>query len=219
MTHLSDHRTRQTALPTALSCFALLLAACGGGETADAPPSDTPAAPQGIYGSAPSAAGGTPSVIMLRPIGSTVALPPREAPVMDQLGLAFSPALLLVRLAETASFTNSETITHNVRLAFSDNDSTVLDAETDPGAHADFLFDREGGYEVTCDHHPGMRAFVFVTSAPYVVFADHAGAFRLADVPPGSYTLAVWSVDAARRSEQALEVAGPSTEVVLSPAL
>jgi len=137
---------------------------------------------------------------------------------MDQLGLAFSPMLLLVRVGETVTFTNSETVTHNVKLAFSDDDAIVLDAETDPAGRVDFLFDREGGYEVTCDHHPGMRAFVYVTSAPYATFAANNGNFRIADVPAGSYTLSVWSVDPTRRSERTLEVTGPSTEVSLGGA-
>ena len=193
-------------------------AACGG-EPADTPPREATPAPQGVYGTAPAAVAGTPSIITLTPTGSAAApLPARENPVMDQLGLAFSPGLLLVRVGETATFTNSETITHNVRLTFSDNDSTVLDAETDPTGHVDFLYDRGGGYEVTCDHHPGMRAFVYVTSAPYAVFAANNGSFRITDVPPGSYTLAVWSVDPAQRSERTLEVTGPSTEVTPGPA-
>lgn len=198
---------------------ALMVAACGG-ESGDAPPPpEATPAPQGVYGTAPAAVAGTPSVITLTPTTGAQAAPAaRETPVMDQLGLAFSPGLLLVRVGETARFTNSETVTHNVRLTLSDNDSTVLDAETDPTGHVDFLFDQEGGYEVTCDHHPGMRAFVYVTSAPYAAFAANNGSFRITDVPPGSYTLSVWSVDPASRSERTLDVTGPSTEVTLGPA-
>ena len=196
---------------------ALTAAACGG-ESGDTPPPEASPAPQGVYGTAPAAVAGTPSIITLsHTTGAPAALPPRENPVMDQLGLAFSPGLLVVRVGETATFTNSETITHNVRLTFSDNDSTLLDAETDPTGHVDFLFDREGGYEVTCDHHPGMRAFVYATSAPYAEFAANNGAFRIRDVPPGSYSLSVWSVDPALRSEHTVDVTGPSTQVTLGP--
>jgi plastocyanin len=192
----------------------LLAGACGGGEpeaSSDSPP-EAPA-PQGVFGTAPAASGGTPSVVSLRPVGAPVALPARENPHMDQLGLAFTPQFLTVRVGETISFTNSETLTHNVKLTFSDTDSIVADYETDPGDGVDHVLDVEGGYEVTCDHHPGMRAFIFASSAPYVVFADNAGAFRIADVPPGSYTLSIWNVDPTRRSERTVEVTGPSTEI------
>jgi plastocyanin len=206
-------KLRTTPWPlVAMACTAL--AACGGGEPAEAPPAV--AAPQGVFGTAPAAAGGTPSVITLVPAGGAPALPPRESPVMDQLGLAFNPMFLLVRTGETVRFPNSETITHNVKLTISDTDSVVADYETDPGAVAEHVMDVAGGYEVTCDHHPGMRAFIYVTSAPYVTFADNAGAFRIPDVPPGSYTLEVWSVDPTRRSQRTVEVTGPSTEVSLT---
>lgn len=213
-----------SARGTALFAGLVLAGACGGGEPAQTPPADgsapsqTAPAARGVFGTAPAAAAGTPSVIMLRPIGTTVTLPPRERPRMDQLGLAFNPMYLLVRVGETVSFTNSETVTHNVKVAVSDTDSIVADYETDPAAGAELLMDSEGGYEITCDHHPGMRAFIYVTSAPYVTFAENNGAFRIPDVPPGSYTLTVWSVDPALRSERTLEVTGPSTEVDPGPA-
>ena len=194
--------------------ISLFLAAACGGESSDTPPDAAVApAPRGVFGTAPGATGGTPSVVLLRPVGAPVALPARENPRMDQLGLAFSPMFLAVRVGETVSFTNSETITHNVKLAFSDTDSIVADYETDPAAAVDHVLDTEGGYEVSCDHHPGMRAFIFASNAPYVVFADNAGVFSITDVPPGSYTLSIWNVDPARRSERTLEVTGPSTEV------
>ena len=205
---------RRVLLATALAVASACLDA-----PADSPRPEATPAPQGVYGTAPGAFAGTPSVITLRPSGTPpTELPPRDNPRMDQLGLAFSPGLLVVRVGETVTFTNSETVSHNVKLALSDNDSTVMDAETDPAGRVDFLFDREGGYEVTCDHHPGMRAFIYVSSAPYTTFAANNGSFRIADVPPGSYALSVWSVDPARRSDRSLDVTGPSTEVSLGPA-
>jgi len=137
------------------------------------------------------------------------------APTMDQLGLVFTPTTLIVHVGETVVFTNSETLVHNVRLTFTDTDSTVLDVETDPGARAEFVFEHPGGYDVSCDHHPGMRAFVYATTTDRAVFADNSGAFVIPDVPPGAYTLSVWSVDPHLRSQQRIQVDGPSTEVVL----
>jgi plastocyanin len=188
-------------------------------------PAPEPAAPLGVHGMAPAAVGGTPSVITLTarsasagggaPGGST-ASGGDEPPTIDQLGLVFTPTTLVARLGERVVFTNSETITHNVHLWFADNDSTVLNVETDPGASAGFVFDRPGGYDVTCDHHPGMRAFIYVTEADRTVFADNSGSFVIPDVPPGAYTLGVWSVDPGLRHEQTIQVEGSSTEVVLT---
>jgi plastocyanin len=198
----------------AVALATLLAASCSGGSD-EAPPADAPSAvPEGVHGTAPAATAGTPSIVTLTPTaGGGPAPSPRESPRLNQLGLSFNPTQLMVRTGETVSFTNSETITHNVTVMFSDNDSTVLDADTDPAGHAELLFDREGGYEVTCTEHPGMRAFIYVTSAPYAVFASNAGDYRLENVPPGSYRLDIWSVDPALRSQRTIDVTGPSTEV------
>jgi plastocyanin len=198
-----------------LAAAAALLAGAGcSGGSEDAPPAEAPSAPPGVHGTAPAAAAGTPSVVTLTPIsGAATAPAARENPHMDQLGLAFTPGLLMVRTGETVTFTNSETIAHNVHVAFSDNDSTVLVYDTDPSGSVDLLMEREGGYEVTCDLHPGMRAFIYVTSAPYAEFASNAGDYHIEDVPPGSYALNVWSVDPTLRSERTIEVTGSSTAV------
>ena len=205
------------ACPLVLRRFAaaalVALAGCSGGSD-DAPPAETPAAPNGVHGTAPAATAGTPSVVTLTPTsGAPTPAAAGEPPRMDQLGLAFTPGLLMVRTGETVTFTNSETIAHNVHVAFSDNDSTVLHYDTDPAGSVDLTMETAGGYEVTCDLHPGMRAFIFVTSAPYAEFASNAGAYQIEDVPPGSYTLNVWSVDPALRSERTIEVTGSSTAV------
>jgi plastocyanin len=197
-----------------------LATACS--EPAPEPPSEPPA-PLGVHGTAPAAFAGTPSVVTLEPAagsgsgtdaasGTTES---EEPPTIDQLGLVFTPTALIAHVGERVVFTNSETLVHNVHIMFTDNDSTVLDVETDPGARAEFVFDRPGGYDVTCDHHPGMRAFVYVTEAQRTVYADNTGAFVIPDVPPGAYKLSVWSVDPQLRSQQEIEVSGPSTEVIL----
>ena len=198
-----------------LAVAALLICSACSGEGNETPPSEAPpAAPEGVHGTAPAATAGTPSVVTLAPTSGGAPQPADlDEPLMDQLGLAFNPTLLMVRTGETVTFTNSETIAHNVHVTFSDNDSTALLYDTDPNGSVDLVMGREGGYEVTCDLHPGMRAFIYATSAPYAVFASNAGDYHVEGVPNGSYTLSVWSVDPALRSERTIEITAPSTEV------
>lgn len=192
---------------------AVLLCSCADAKP-DAPPSElTPS--EGVFGQAPAALGGIPSVITLE---TQAPLDRSEAPefLMDQLGLQFSPLRLFVRVGEPVRFQNSESIAHNVHVSSMSGDSTVFNEDTMLGQSASFVFDEEGGYDVKCDVHPGMTAFIFVTSAPYAVFAEQDGAFQLSRVPAGEYTLKVWSVDAAARSEQTIVTAdGEGTEVTL----
>jgi plastocyanin len=210
---IDRHLTKRFERIHLLACLAFLGTGCGD-SAPDTSTDEVPEAPavEGVHGVAPGPVGGTPSVVVLRP-AAPAPRPEREPPHIDQLGLTFTPTSIIAMVGESVLFTNSETITHNVHLQFTDTDSTVLNVETDPGGRAEFVFEREGGYDVLCDHHPGMRAFIYVSPSPYAVFADPSGSFQIAGVPPGSYTASLWSVDPELRAERLIEVSGPSTEV------
>jgi plastocyanin len=181
-------------------------------------PVETPT-PEGVFGVAPLPVGGTPSIVTLEGPGLAAEVEPTDmAPRIDQHGLAFDPTQLIVHVGDTVVFSNSETLSHNVHMTFADTDSMVMNHDTDPGGRVAYVFEREGGYDIVCDEHPGMRSFVYATAAPRAVFADRDGGFLLPDVPSGSYTLSIWSIDAAQRQTVAIDVSGPSTQVSLVPA-
>jgi plastocyanin len=173
-------------------------------------------APDGVYGQAAPAVRGVPSVVSLSSMNDSATEPPTTL-VMDQLGLAFSPARMIVRLGSTVRFTNSETLAHNVRLARSGEQTSLLDEDTDPGDAVDYVTDAVGGIEVACTAHPGMTAFIFVTEAAHSVFAESDGSFQLTGAPPGPYTLSVWSVAATLRAQTVIDLGPDPLEVVLPP--
>jgi hypothetical protein len=49
-----------------------------------------------------------------------------------------------------------------------------------------------GVVRVLCDAHPHMVAWLIVHDSPYVAVTDEQGAFRIADVPPGTYKVTMW---------------------------
>ena len=51
---------------------------------------------------------------------------------------------------------------------------------------------RPGVVRVRCDAHPHMFAWLIVHDSPYVAVTDDRGAFRIADVPPGTYKVTMW---------------------------
>ena len=51
---------------------------------------------------------------------------------------------------------------------------------------------KPGVVRVLCDAHPHMFAWMIVHDSPYVAVSDAAGAFRIGDVPPGTYKVTMW---------------------------
>mgnify|MGYP001108608346 FL=1 len=201
---------------------AVLVLGCTGTspETEDATDDTLPANAAGVvFGQAPAAVGGIPSVVMMssasREDNSAPVFDPD--PVIDQFGLVFSPSILLIGMGQSVTFTNSESLAHNVNLRQIETDAMVLNVDTDPTESAQYTFDESGGYDVRCDVHPGMTAFVFASPTPYTVFANLDGEFTLSGVPPGSYTLTVWSTDEALNSERTVEVGEGRTELDAGP--
>ncbi|HZO42576.1 MAG TPA: carboxypeptidase regulatory-like domain-containing protein [Methylomirabilota bacterium] len=51
---------------------------------------------------------------------------------------------------------------------------------------------KPGVVRVVCDAHPHMSAWMIVHDSPYYAVTDDKGAFRIADVPPGTYKITMW---------------------------
>lgn len=200
----------------ALTLVTATLALACGQDDSEPPAEETPPPPPGVFGMAPLPYQGVPSVVTLQTRDGAPATPPADAAVIDQLGLAFTPTQIVARVGQTIRITNSETLAHNVHLTFMDTDSTVFLADLGPEQQTELTLDQEGGYDVTCDEHPGMRAFLFVTSAPYAAIADVEGRFSIPDASPGTYEASLWTVPTATRSQRTVDVSGPSTELDLT---
>jgi len=51
---------------------------------------------------------------------------------------------------------------------------------------------KSGVVRVLCDAHTHMSAWILVHDNPYVAVTDTHGAFRITDVPPGTYRVTLW---------------------------
>jgi plastocyanin len=206
--HTSRHGT--WARLRGLSAAGLVAAACT--TQSDSSPATQPS-DNIVVGTAPPAVRGLPSVITLEPEPAISPPVPAEPAVMDQFGIAFAPRLLVVRTGQPVEFRNSEDVAHNVRVRDAERDSTLFHEGTVMGDPFEYTFRRTGGYDVSCDIHPGMKAFILVVSAPYAVLADDDGSFAFADIPPGSYTLSVWNIDPQLRSRRPVRIRSGRTEL------
>ncbi len=172
---------------------------------------------QGVYGQAPAAAGGLPSVIMLTPHPQDDDPEAADPSItIDQFGLVFSPTRIVTRPGSSVIFTNSEAaVAHNVRIRAIGETRDLLNADANPGEQLTVELPIAGGYDVLCDMHPGMTAFVFASDAAHTALAAPDGTFVLEDVPPGLYTLRLWTSSDGTRHLPETEVATGSTRIHL----
>lgn len=72
--------------------------------------------------------------------------------------------------------------------------------------------DRLGKYELFCDIHPLMNAYVYVVPNDFYAMAN-GGKFKIKNVPPGTYTLRMWH-PRLPGSSQTITVKGDSVSTV-----
>ncbi len=176
------------------------LAGCAGEAPSDPLPAADSAADaaaargEGIVsGTAPAAAGGLPAIVILEPTTPRDFPPPAAVPVMDQVSQTFTPAVLFVRTGQVAEFRNSDDVLHNIRTRHDETKESAFNIALPTGQTFEYTFLNDGFYDVGCDIHPAMSAVVVASRSPYAAQAAADGAFEIAGVTPGDYTLTVYA--------------------------
>jgi plastocyanin len=203
-----------------LVLIAVCAAACACSKP-EAPPAPGAAAPPPSAASSAAGSGsvagsvhatGT-AVVVLEPKSARAFAPPGEKPVMDQAGLTFGPELLLVRTGYPVEFRNSDDTLHNVRVSHEETRASAFNVAIPTGESYTYTFERDGFYRVGCDIHPAMAASVFAASSPFTTLAAADGTFLFADVPPGAWTVTVYTD--GRKLHQDVAVTGGVTTVTI----
>ena len=154
------------------------------------------------------------AVVSLVGIGRGATFAPASPPTLDQRGCSFTPHVVLSPAGGTVRVLNNDPLTHNVHTAAFDNRSVN---RTQPiGMDVlELSFDLPEKVRVKCDLHPWMSAWVVVTDHPYHAITDETGAFVLANIPPGSYTMEVWHESLGTTSQMVTVVAGETDDMVI----
>jgi plastocyanin len=119
----------------------VLLAACGGGTTSTAAPTNTPTtAPTNTPTTAPT---NTPTST-----GNSITI----------MNFAFSPATHTVKAGTKVTWMNNDTVTHTVTA-----DQGAFDSgDLSPGNSFSFTFTKAGTYSYHCNIHHSMKATIIV---------------------------------------------------------
>jgi len=127
---------------------------------------------------------------------------------MDQRGEQFSPRVLAITVGTTVDFPNNDITFHNV---FSLSRVKHFDlGRYKPGKTGAVVFDQPGIVPVFCDIHSHMSAYILVFSHPFFSLTDDNGDYAISGIPPGTYTVLVWS-ELGRAQPRQVTLSGSET--------
>lgn len=143
------------------------------------------------------------SVVYVDVIAGKTFPAPTTKTVVDQKGLMFIPHVVAIQQGATVDFLNSDSVAHNVFwTSISGNKKLGHNLGTWPkGETRSFKFDNPGAVPLLCNVHPEMAAYVVVSPTPYFAVTDKSGAYKIENVPDGSYTVTGWNEGTKNQSK------------------
>ena len=137
---------------------------------------------------------------------------PEKHVAMDQRSLLFQPHLLVVQAGSTVDFLNGDNVQHNIFWpSISGNKKLSHNMGTWPkGEVRSFKFVTPGVVPLLCNVHSEMSGYIVVSPTPYYAQTDVSGAYRIDNVPDGSYTLTAWR-EGTKVQSKPVTIAGSAT--------
>jgi plastocyanin len=154
------------------------------------------------------------AVVRLTNIKKGKALDTSTKVVLDQKECRFTPHIVVVPVGATLDIKNSDPITHNVHTFGFENDP-INKAQPSSLPVIPATFDYPEMIKTRCDIHKWMGAWIVTTDHPYVALTDAKGAFKLADVPAGTYKLEIWHESTKKVTQDVTVKAGVDAAVMV----
>jgi hypothetical protein len=113
-----------------------------------------------------------------------------KVPEIDNVKCDFNPHVMVMPAGDLV-VVNTDPVLHNTK-SFIDKIPIFNVALPNQGQRITRPIKKTGIMRVECDAHGWMLGWVYVADNPYYAITAKDGAFTIADVPPGSYTLVAW---------------------------
>ena len=143
--------------------------------------------------------------------GKTFPAPDKHI-IEDQKSLLFQPHVIVVLAGSTVDFLNSDAVQHNIFWpSVSGNKKMSHNMGTWPkGEIRSFKFDTPGIVPLLCNVHPEMSGFIVVSPTPYYAPTEASGAFKIENIPDGSYTVTAWR-EGMKPQSKPVSISGTAT--------
>jgi hypothetical protein len=130
---------------------------------------------------------------------------PTQPVVLDQLGCEYVPYVLGLQTKQKLLVRNSDPTMHNVHPTPDPKSGNKEDNKAQMPKAKDlvFTFDKpEVLLRFMCNVHPWMFAYVGVVDHPYYAVTGKDGSFKIANVPPGTYTIEAFHRKAGKATQK-----------------
>lgn len=117
---------------------------------------------------------------------------PDEPVVLTNLGCAFEPRVVIVRVGQPLVLANDDPTMHNVEARLTGPDRFNLVLKPEGRREMRLQEPHRKPLPVGCNVHPFMRAWLFVREEPHAAVSGPDGRFSLPAPPPGSWRLQFW---------------------------
>ncbi len=117
---------------------------------------------------------------------------PASPVVLDQKGCMYSPHVFGLQTGQSLQIQNSDGTLHNVHAMPVANEGFNVGQPTQGMKSEKKFAKQEVMVKFKCDVHSWMHCFVGVLPHPFFNVTGADGAYKIAGLPAGSYTLAAW---------------------------
>lgn len=116
---------------------------------------------------------------------------PATAATFDQQSCQYTTHVLPLRVGQDVRISNSDPFNHNIHpLAKINREWNRIQLPGTPPFT--YSYQNEEFITVKCNIHAWMRAYFVVLKTSHTSVTQNDGTFRLADLPPGKYTVTAW---------------------------
>ena len=144
------------------------------------------------------AVGAKPMLVYLRGDGLEPAWPPSaSAPPVHRISSVngrFSPEFQVVPPAGILEMSNADSVPHNTHV-FNRGETVFNVALPEQGVTVRKALAGYEVFDIRCDIHPGMQAWVFVPPSKHYAVVHDPGTIGFTGIPPGDYVLHLWEPD------------------------
>jgi plastocyanin len=138
-------------------------------------------------------------VVVVKGVKATSSGASAKPLVVDQVGCEYVPYVAAVQTGQKILARNSDPFMHNVHtLPSVPGNKEANKAQMAKSPDLEFAFEKpEQFLKFKCDVHPWMFSYVSVFDHPYFAVTGKDGSYKIANVPPGKYTLEAYHRKAA----------------------